>query len=151
MECFRNGDSVKWNKFSNFFYWRIVTLPSHLWHALYLQCWLSVPLQFSRASCSSPSSYESLYLKNMNCFNQRRQQKRKLILIFKYLGSINRSVFSLTNSPFCRYEWPHWWWSIADTHQQENGENQLKKSLLTLNQLKVFSIWFHPRGLYWFN
>lgn len=154
MEEFRNGDSVNGINFQTFFNRRIVTVT--VFKSL-VACTVFAVLAFYAIAILqsllllSPLFYESLYFKNMDYFNQRRQQKRKLV--FKYLGNLGRPVFSWTNSPLYTCERPssRWWRGIADSCQQENRANQLKKSWLTLNQLKVFSIWFYPRGLHWFN
>lgn len=145
-----------WNGlvFQAFFIRRIVTASKSL-VACTVFCSVGFLCHYNSPATPAPltSSHQSLYLKYIEYFNQRRQQKRKLILIFKHLGNINRAVFSWTNPPFCGCERPRscWWWGIADTCQQENRTNQLTKPWLTLNQLKVFSIWFYPRGLCWFN
>lgn len=107
VEWFRNGDCVKWNKLSIFFYQK----NSYSFQAACgMHCICSVGFLCHHNSPEPPapltSSYESLYFKNMDYFNQRRLQKRKLMLIFKYLGNINRPVFSRTNFPICRCERP---------------------------------------------
>lgn len=68
--------------------------------------------------------------------------------LLKYLGNMKGPIFSWANSPFHRCKRPCscWWRGITETLQQENKAYQLKKPWLTLNQLKVFSIWFYQRG-----